>query len=113
MLKAVVSPGGEPQTSWSGRTCRCQCPGQVRIQVMAVGVSPTDPKSRRRDRQAVFPFPTMPCSASRLPAVVDALGPYRPRSAGARAPKSSVATPPPTVVQPPEKGDHGGQPVNG
>ena len=47
-------------------------PGQVRLRVKAAGVSPTDPKIRRGDFEAVFPLPLGLCSGSRRPGV-DAL----------------------------------------
>ena len=138
-------------------------PGQVRIRVMAAGVSPTDPKIRRGDLHGVFPLPDDAVLGFEAAGVVDALGPSvagvregdevasllaglgaygkyaltssgtattasglgsaavsgstaavdRPGLAGARAPESSVATPPLTVVLLPDQGGDGGQSVNG
>src|SRR5579864_9178708 len=50
-------------------------PGQVRIRVMAAGVSPTDPKIRRGDLKEVFPLPTDAVLGFEAAGVVDALGP--------------------------------------
>ena len=50
-------------------------PGQVRIRVKAAGVSPTDPKIRRGDLEAVFPLPPDAVLGFEAAGVVDALGP--------------------------------------
>jgi NADPH:quinone reductase-like Zn-dependent oxidoreductase len=51
-------------------------PGQVRIRIKAAGVSPTDPKIRRGDLQAVFPLPPSPVLGFEAAGVVDSLGPF-------------------------------------
>jgi NADPH:quinone reductase-like Zn-dependent oxidoreductase len=50
-------------------------PGQVRIRIKAAGVSPTDPKIRRGDLEAVFPLPPDAVLGFEAAGVVDALGP--------------------------------------
>ena len=50
-------------------------PSQIRIRVMAAGVSPTDPKIRRGDLKAVFPLPARAVLGFEAAGVVDALGP--------------------------------------
>lgn len=49
--------------------------GQVRIRVKAAGVSPTDPKIRRGDLEAVFTLPSNAVLGFEAAGVVDALGP--------------------------------------
>ena len=49
--------------------------GQVRIRIKAAGVSPTDPKIRRGDLEAVFPLPANAILGFEGAGIVDALGP--------------------------------------
>ena len=49
-------------------------PGQVRIQVKAAGVGPTDLKIRRGDLDGVFPLPPEPVLGFEAAGIVDALG---------------------------------------
>ena len=59
MPKAVVLThyGAPDVLVWSDVPMPEPGPGQVRIRVKAAGVSPTDPKIRRGDLEAVFPLP--------------------------------------------------------
>ena len=57
-------------------------PGQVRIRVKAAGVSPTDPKIRRGDLEAVFPLPPNAVLGFEAAGVVDTLGPSVSRGPG-------------------------------
>jgi hypothetical protein len=59
MTKAVILThyGAPDVLVWSDVPMPQPGPGQVRIRVKAAGVSPTDPKIRRGDLEAVFPLP--------------------------------------------------------
>ena len=50
-------------------------PGEVRLRIKAAGVSPTDPKIRRGDLQAVWRLPPDAILGFEMAGVVDALGP--------------------------------------
>src|SRR6202020_1356845 len=60
---------------WSDAPMPEPGPGQVRIRIKAAGVSPTDPKIRRGDLEAVFPLPPDAVLGVEAAGVVDALGP--------------------------------------
>ncbi len=77
MPKAVVlTKYGPPDVLvWSEVPMPEPGPGQVRIRVKAAGVSPTDPKIRRGDLEAVFPLPAGAVLGFEAAGVVDALGP--------------------------------------
>ena len=77
MPKAVVlMKYGPPDVLvWSDVPMPEPGPGQVRIRVKAAGVSPTDPKIRRGDLEAVFPLPAGAVLGFEAAGVVDALGP--------------------------------------
>jgi len=77
MPKAVVlTQYGPPDVLvWSDVPMPEPGPGQVRIRIMAAGVSPTDPKIRRGDLKAVFPLPAGAVIGFEAAGVVDALGP--------------------------------------
>jgi NADPH:quinone reductase-like Zn-dependent oxidoreductase len=77
MPKAVVlTKYGPPDVLvWSDVPMPIPGPGQVRIRIKAAGVSPTDPKIRRGDLQAVFPLPARAVLGFEVSGVVDALGP--------------------------------------
>lgn len=77
MPKAVVlTQYGPPDVLvWSDVPKPEPGPGQVRIRIKAAGVSPTDPKIRRGDLQAVFPLPARAVLGFEAAGVVDALGP--------------------------------------
>ena len=76
MPKAVVlTKYGPPDVLvWSDVPMPEPGPGQVRIRVKAAGVSPTDPKIRRGDLEAVFPLPPDAVLGFEAAGVVDALG---------------------------------------
>jgi NADPH:quinone reductase-like Zn-dependent oxidoreductase len=76
MPKAVVlTQYGPPDVLvWSDVPLPEPGPGQVRIRVQAAGVSPTDPKIRRGDLEAVFPLPNDAVLGFEAAGVVDALG---------------------------------------
>ena len=67
--------GAPDQLAWSEVAMPEPGPGQIRIQVRAAGVSPTDLKIRRGDLQAVFPMPPNAVLGFEAAGVVDALGP--------------------------------------
>src|SRR5579862_1196225 len=77
MPKAVVlTKYGPPDVLvWSDVPMPEPGPGQVRIKVKAAGVSPTDPKIRRGDLQAVFLLPPDAVLGFEAAGVVDAIGP--------------------------------------
>jgi NADPH:quinone reductase-like Zn-dependent oxidoreductase len=77
MPKAVVlTQYGPPDVLvWKDVPMPAPGPGQVRIRVKAAGVSPTDPKIRRGDLEAVFPLPPDAVLGFEAAGVVDALGP--------------------------------------
>ena len=77
MPKAVVlTRYGPPDVLvWSDVPMPEPGPGQVRIRIKAAGVSPTDPKIRRGDLEAVFPIPAGAVLGFEAAGVVDALGP--------------------------------------
>ena len=77
MPKAVVLTNyGPPDVLvWSDVAMPEPGPGQVRIRMKAAGVSPTDPKIRRGDLEAVFPLPARAVLGFEAAGVVDALGP--------------------------------------
>jgi NADPH:quinone reductase-like Zn-dependent oxidoreductase len=77
MPKAVVlTQYGPPDVLvWSDVPMPEPGPGQVRIRVKAAGVSPTDPKIRRGDLEAVFLLPAGAVLGFEAAGVVDALGP--------------------------------------
>jgi NADPH:quinone reductase-like Zn-dependent oxidoreductase len=81
MPKAVVlTKYGPPDVLvWSDVPMPEPGPGQVPIRVNAAGVSPTDPKIRRGDLDAVFPVPARSVLGFEAAGVVDALGPRRSR----------------------------------
>ena len=55
---SVLTRYGAPDVLvWSAVAMPEPGAGQIRIRVRAAGVSPTDPKIRRGDLQAVFPLP--------------------------------------------------------
>src|SRR5271156_3343575 len=84
MPKAVVlTKYGPPDVLvWSDVPMPEPGHGQVRIRIKAAGVSPTDPKIRRGDLEAVFPLPARAVLGFEAAGVVDALGPS---VSGARA----------------------------
>src|SRR5437870_8977122 len=75
--KAVVltNYGAPDVLVWSDVPMPEPGPGQVRIRIKAAGVSPTDPKIRRGDLEAVFPLPPNAVLGFEAAGVVDALGP--------------------------------------
>jgi NADPH:quinone reductase-like Zn-dependent oxidoreductase len=77
MPKAVIlTQYGPPEVLvWSTVPILEPGPGQVRIRIKAAGVSPTDPKIRRGDLEAVFPLPPNAVLGFEMAGVVDALGP--------------------------------------
>lgn len=77
MPKAVVLTQYGPPDVLVWRDVPMPVPGprQVRIRVKAAGVSPTDPKIRRGDLEAVFPLPPNAVLGFEAAGVVDALGP--------------------------------------
>jgi len=77
MPKAVVlTKFGRPDVLvWSDVPMPEPGPGQVRIRIKAAGVSPTDPKIRRGDLEAVFPLPDRAVLGFEAAGVIDALGP--------------------------------------
>jgi NADPH:quinone reductase-like Zn-dependent oxidoreductase len=77
MSKAVVlTKYGPPDVlTWRYVPMPEPGPGQVRIRVMAAGVSPTDPKIRRGDLKAVFPLQPDAVLGFEAAGVVDGLGP--------------------------------------
>ncbi len=77
MPKAVVlTQYGPPEVLvWTDVPMPEPGPGQVRIRVKAAGVSPTDPKIRRGELEAVFPLPQGAVLGFEAAGVVDALGP--------------------------------------
>jgi NADPH:quinone reductase-like Zn-dependent oxidoreductase len=77
MPKAIVlTQYGPPDVLvWSDVPMPEPGPGQVRIRIKAAGVSPTDPKIRRGDLEAVFPLPPNAVLGFEAAGVVDALGP--------------------------------------
>ena len=77
MTKAVVLThyGAPDVLVWSDVPMPEPGLGQVRIRVKAAGVSPTDPKIRRGDLEAVFPLPPNAVLGFEAAGVVDALGP--------------------------------------
>src|SRR6201981_1428790 len=77
MPKAVVlTKYGPPDVLvWTDVPMPEPGPGQVRMRVMAAGVSPTDPKIRRGDLEAVFPLPAGAVLGFEAAGVIDALGP--------------------------------------
>jgi len=77
MPKAVVlTKFGPPDVLvWSDVPMPEPGPGQVRIRIKAAGVSPTDPKIRRGDLEAVFPLPARAVLGFEAAGVIDALGP--------------------------------------
>jgi NADPH:quinone reductase-like Zn-dependent oxidoreductase len=77
MTKAVILThyGAPDVLVWSDVPMPQPGPGQVRIRVKAAGVSPTDPKIRRGDLEAVFPLPANAVLGFEAAGVVDALGP--------------------------------------
>ena len=77
MPKAVVlTQYGPPEVLvWSLVAMPEPGAGQVRIRIKAAGVSPTDPKIRRGDLEAVFPLPPNAVLGFEAAGVVDALGP--------------------------------------
>ena len=76
MPKAVVlSKYGPPEVlAWKDVGMPEPGPHQVRIRVRCAGVSPTDPKIRRGDVQAVFRLPAEAVLGFEAAGVVDALG---------------------------------------
>ena len=77
MPKAVLlTKYGDPDVLvWGDVPMYDPGPGQVRIRVKAAGVSPTDPKIRRGDLEAIFPLPPDAVLGFEAAGVVDALGP--------------------------------------
>jgi len=77
MPKAVVlTRYGPPEVLvWSDVPMPEPGPGQVRIRIKAAGVSPTDPKIRRGDLEAVWRLPPNAILGFEMAGVVDALGP--------------------------------------
>ena len=86
MPKAVVlTQYGPPDVLvWSDVPMPEPGPGQVRIRVKAAGVSPTDPKIRRGDLEAVFPLPPDAVLGFEAAGVVDAAWPLRLGGRGGR-----------------------------
>ena len=77
MPRAVVLTGYGPPSVLAWRDVSMPQPGpnQVRIRVRCAGVSPTDPKIRRGDVQAVFRLPPDAVLGFEAAGVVDAIGP--------------------------------------
>lgn len=77
MPKAVVLTSyGPPEVLvWQDVPMPVPGPGQVRIRVKAAGVSPTDPKIRRGDLEAVFALPPDAVLGFEVAGVVDVIGP--------------------------------------
>ena len=77
MPKAVVlTRYGPPEVLvWSDVPMPEPGPGQVRIRIKAAGVSPTDPKIRRGDLEAVWRLPPNAILGFEMAGVIDALGP--------------------------------------
>src|SRR6202035_4508741 len=72
----VLTAYGPPEVLvWSDVPMPVPGPGQVRIRVRTAGVSPTDPKIRRGDLEAIFPLPAGAVLGFEAAGVVDALGP--------------------------------------
>jgi NADPH:quinone reductase-like Zn-dependent oxidoreductase len=76
MYAAVLTKYGPPDVLiWSPVAMPEPGPGQIRIRVLAAGVSPTDPKIRRGDLQRVFPLPSPAVLGFEAAGTVDAIGP--------------------------------------
>jgi NADPH:quinone reductase-like Zn-dependent oxidoreductase len=72
----VLTKFGPPDVLvWSDVPMPEPGPGQVRIRIKAAGVSPTDPKIRHGDLEAVFPLPDRAVLGFEAAGVIDALGP--------------------------------------